>query len=103
VEFCVAKSVAKPVGEMTDGEIADAWGKAKRAADADDKRISALKEEFVRRSLSYAKGQAFHVFKSVSDETRFDVREARAKAPEFVKQFEKASTRTAFLVKPIEG
>jgi hypothetical protein len=91
----------KPAAEMSDGEVADAWGAAKESEEAAGEKIDALKAEFEARGLNYAAGEAWQVFKDVSDQERFDVKAARAAlGADGCRPFLTPQKRTSYRVKP---
>ena len=87
---------------ISDGELADRWGKLKRAGDAYDQRIEDLKAEFDRRGLDVARGEAWKVIKDVQTQNRFDAAAAKADLGEAAKKYLKEQKRTSYLVRPVE-
>lgn len=94
----------KTAAEYSDGELADRWGEIKARGEAADAEIDELKAEFSARKLEFAKGDVWKIFKDVSSQVRLDTAAIRkAQGADWCKSFEKAGTRTSYLVKPVEA
>ena len=93
----------RKLDELSDGELADTFGDTKDRAEGADERMKALKAEFDRRNLDFAKGERFKVTKDVSTQNRIDTRALRDDLGAAAKKYEREQTRTVYLVRPVES
>ena len=93
----------RKLDELSDGELADKFGDVKDRAEGADELMKALKVEFDRRQLDFAKGERFKVTKDVSTQNRIDTKALREDLGAAAKKYEKEQTRTVYLVRPVEA
>ena len=90
----------KRVADLSDSELADQWGAAKKREDLVGGRIDELRKEFERRKIDFASGAFWMIFRDVSNQARLSVADIRAKMGEaWCKAFEKTSQRVSYRVK----
>ena len=89
--------------DLSEAELADRFGDVKAKGEAAEKATEALKAEFDRRKLDYARGLRFRVTKDTSTQQRFDVAAARQALGAEALKYLKSQSRTSWLVRPIEA
>jgi hypothetical protein len=98
----MSKAAPTPFDNVSDGAIADEWGRIAARQDKDDARLEALKKEFNRRGLRLAQGEKFIVLKKVEVGTRINTAAIRAEMGEaWCSERSKSSSRTSFVVTPV--
>ena len=99
----MSRARAVSLEDLSEAELADRWGDVKAKGETAEQAIEALKAEFDRRKLDYARGLRFRVTKDTSVQQRFDVAAARTALGAEAAKYLKPQSRTSWLVRPIEA
>ncbi|MFG1462082.1 hypothetical protein V5F77_04205 [Xanthobacter sp. DSM 24535] len=98
-----AEKVADDLTKMSAEKVADEYGRLNQQKKSIETKLEKFKAEILRRGLSFAKGAAWIISASESTSTRLDTEAMRAdpKLAKLLPKFEKTSTSTRILVKPV--